>query len=478
MENVIAYTGIDLNDKTFNFTSSIKTAQEQAELELESLQETIDSLKSLTPKCDKIDYVLAACSGALCGIIDIFLVGSPGDSPLGDITDRWFTNRTKDFAKLCGWKGGNEKSAIGFLERHFKVPYDQRGAGDAGRIVSGMNPSNHHFKSLAHNPSLIGLFFSILDQFTNSSHFIGEDVFSTDGRLTLISLEQADDRFELRGHNIPSKFFCAFVNWFGHLMSDVAGSSGGKGRGTGLPSPFWTWINDIVAIKAKLGLSASNFDKTFYDFALEIYKQGYDARFQTAQAIPVFINEVVVRLFYMVRRLMRYLSEVEASNRSIESMWTACNPFGNLTVRRMTTVAHGTFCLLDIGDATIRGFAKGGGSFNLVEFVIRLNIIGVGRFSISLYRESKDGLKFLQAKKRGEFARREKNIVADYMDGLRILSNRYDDTELKSLIEQLKNEERFEDTFKKSVTLAEQRSVEKPLKTKEDIDNFFNPPKP
>ena len=36
--------------------------------------------------------------------------------------------------------------------------------------------------------------------------------------------------------------------------------------------------------------------------ALDIYKQGYDARFQTAQAIPVFINELLVRFIYSIRR--------------------------------------------------------------------------------------------------------------------------------------------------------------------------------
>ena len=32
-------------------------------------------------------------------------------------------------------------------------------------------------------------------------------------------------------------------------MSDVSGSSGSKGRGMGIPSPLWTWTNDIIAIK-------------------------------------------------------------------------------------------------------------------------------------------------------------------------------------------------------------------------------------
>ena len=47
-----------------------------------------------------------------------------------------------------------------YLEKKFKVPYDQS-VGDAASEVFTLTPNNHHFKSLAHNPSLVGLFFSI-----------------------------------------------------------------------------------------------------------------------------------------------------------------------------------------------------------------------------------------------------------------------------------------------------------------------------
>ena len=467
-KDVIVQTDLNIGDGQFAFTSSIEAATEQACLELDTLQETIDSIKALKPQCDKIDYAVAAGSGALCGIVDIFLVGAPGESPLGDITDKWFANRTKDFARLCGWrkKGGNEKSAIGFLERKFRVPYDQRGMGDPASVLD-VNPGNHHFKSLAHNPSLLGLFFSILDQFTNSSHFVD------DGQL--IELINDEGSFELRGNNIPSKFFCAFVNWFGHLMSDVSGSSGSKGRGRGIPSPLWTWMNDIIVIKAKLGKSASDFDKTFNEIALTLFNKGYDSRFQTAQAIPVFLNESIVRLFYMVRRIFRYYADTEKGDRDISSLWTTCKPFSNPTVRRMLTVAHGTFCLLDIGDATVRGFAKGGGAFNPVEFVLRLNIVGVGRFAISLYGEAKDGVRYVKAKEDTDFARREMVIVENYLTGLKILSEKYDDKDLKTFIDQIRDGEQIVEAFQKSVELAEKRCVPDPLKTKAEIDNYFMP---
>lgn len=365
---------LSIDDDGFGFATFIDNALAQAEGELVVLNETVESIRKLKPQCDKLDYILAASSGALSGVVDVFLVGKPGESPIGDFTDKWFANRIMGFAKLCHPEKKEFDSlepALRFLEKQFKVPYDQTGVGDAGRIVFKMNAKNHHFKSLAHNPSLLGLFFSILDQFSNTSHFISSG--------ELISLQQADNKWELQGGNIPGKLFCGFVNWFGHLMSDVSGSQSSVkagNRGMGVPSPLWTWTNDIIAIKAKLGLNATETDKAMNKLALEIFEKGYDTRFQTSQAIPVFLNELLVRFFYAVRRLFRYFSETSKTERSFKIMWRKCEPFSNPTVKRMLTVAHGTFCLVDAGDAVARAFVSGAGTFDAFEFILRLNVVG------------------------------------------------------------------------------------------------------
>ena len=171
----------------YSFGYSIESSLAEANKELDDIdlkiEETIDSIKALTPECDKLDYALAVSSGALCGIIDIFLVAKPGESPLSNITDKWFGEMTERFAKLCGWDGTiNEElpvpdalhSAIEHIEKRFKIPYDQTSAGPGLNKIFRITPDNHHFKSLAHNPTLCGLFYSILDQFTNTSHFVSQ----------------------------------------------------------------------------------------------------------------------------------------------------------------------------------------------------------------------------------------------------------------------------------------------------------------
>lgn len=49
--------------------------------------------------CDKYDYLIAIACGVIGGLIDIFLVGSPGNSKLGNWTDKQVDKTVTNFAK-------------------------------------------------------------------------------------------------------------------------------------------------------------------------------------------------------------------------------------------------------------------------------------------------------------------------------------------------------------------------------------------
>lgn len=475
-DNLILNLDLDSN---FSATSSVSVAMLNAEQELASLDENIETLSETTVECDKSDYVLSACSGLLCGIIDVFLVGKPGESPIGNLTDQWFADRTKDFAKLCKWDSSKDdslKSAIQHLENKFKIPYDQTSPGPIGKDYLDLNTFNHHFKSLAHNPTLVGLFFSILDQFGETvngqyrptSHFVDNG--------TLVTVSVYDSSFELRGKNVPAKLFCGIVNWFGHLISDQSGSHSSKGRGMGIPSPVMSWTNSIIVIKQSLKIPSSSFDKQLNELAQKLFVEGFDMRFQTAQLIPVFLNECIVRLFYCTRRLVKYFSNLDSvEDFSFHDLWETCKPFNNNSIKRILTVAHGVFCLVDVGDATIRGFATGGGSFNVSEFFLRVNIAGVGRFAICIVNEINMAVDQAHNMNEAAYLSRKRVIVSYYLDGLKELAVLYDDRDLVSFVDDFKEKDLYREAFQKSVELAKKRKVpeEKILKSKEDIDSYF-----
>ena len=152
-----------------------------------------------------------------------------------------------------------------------------------------------------------------------------------------------------------------------------------------------------------------------------------------------------------------------------------CEPFSNASVKRMLTIAHGTFCILDLGDATIRVIVAGKGSFNPIEFFLRVNIAGVGRFTISLLGEGKryNMLKTTQNKRR--YIQHEKQVEYYYIQGLKVLQRKYNDQYLIQLIENLINSHLYADAFNQSIVLAKKRNVPKEilLKNKRDIDRYF-----
>lgn len=312
-------------------------------------------------KCDKYDYLVAVGCGAIAGMVDIFFVGAPYDSKLQAWTDTQVDNVVMSFAKTCGWnpRAGKEKSvssAIGFLEKTFPVNYDQRHSGDVGGLFA-MSASNHHMKSLAHSPDIIGLFFSILNQFTSTSSFLNS------GQLITIQTETC----ELQGHDFISKLFCGITNWFGHIMSDIAGSSGATGRGSGIVIPFYELFQLCNFGNFKVGEHRN----TLATIATKVFQNGYDARFGLTMAIPVALCDLSIKLIWSIKHYFyhhRPLKECIPTKKHDD-------------LRMMLIVGNGTLCLMDGTDAAIR---SGG---NWVKFFLRLNIVAWFRFVILVLKE-------------------------------------------------------------------------------------------
>ena len=75
--------------------------------------------------------------------------------------------------------------------------------------------------------------------------------------------------------------------------------------------------------------------------------------------------------------------------------WKNTLPWKNRTIVRMITIATGTFTLIDLADAAIRGSIKSGGNPAMFakEFILRVNFVGVGRFAIAIGTDVSMGIK-------------------------------------------------------------------------------------
>lgn len=318
-------------------------------------------------KIDKTDLLLSVGVGAVSGIVDILFVGSAttikeDSSVLTKWSDKKVDDTIKRFSKLLGWnpREGNEdnvKSAIGFLERNFKVNYDHRHSGDVGNLFK-MNTKDHHLKSLGHSPDIIGLFFSIINQFTSTASFV------SDGQLITIHSETMD----LKGSNFVAKLFSGFVNWFVHLLSDVGGSSGASQRGSGIAMPFYSLTQFLNVGKFDVGKDK----QTIAEIANRAFREGYDFRHGIANAIPVLLTEIIIRFLWSVRACFQHDYSLKELIPNLQN---------NDSLRRMLLMGHGTLSILDGIDAGIKS------SGNALVFVNNLNLIAWLRLSLLVLKE-------------------------------------------------------------------------------------------
>ena len=330
-------------------------------------------------KCDKYDYMIAAFCGGAAGLIDVFFVGDPLTSVLGKRVDKVADGFVQKAAQFF-WKtdqrttGKSKKmpqtleQCISYLEQAFPVNYDARYAKDLvveDGVLGGMRPLNHHLLSLAHSPDPIGLIFSIIDQFMGYATFVDK------GKIIHVVPQKKSGAIPyMQGTDLTSMIFCGFVNWIGHLISDLVGSSstrkaGKTGRGAGIPMPFYELF---------LFCDFGDIDgKSFSQTMISVFEEGYDARFGATMAIPVVLNELMIKIIWMIRQ--KFVRK---------KTWQESIPTSkHADLRIMLIVGDATLCLVDGADAAVHGVAEG----NVISFICHLNLVGWTRLIMLVLKE-------------------------------------------------------------------------------------------
>ena len=360
------------------------------------------SIDKLTNHADKLDYAVSVASGIISGIIDILFVGK---FDLQEGRD-WSSEKINDFvttvAKKQGYEGDDLQGAIRHLEK-FGAPSDSVYNDFGGGL-------QHHLRDFAHHASPVGLVFSMLTQFTQKAYGT-----NTAGAFIVVPI----DKTTFIGDSVPTKITFGLVYWVLHMASDMAGSSGAPGAGTGIPGPILSIVKllsstPIFNNKDQVNELSLKVSKLFNGTLLaekdangKIIK-GADGKplihqmdlrgelgvmHQLAkQALPVIVNEAFVRGFYFINRL---IGEIKDKQSLKDVDWDKTIPFGNRTIERMMTIATGTFTAIDTLDAVIEGAINS--KANWLEFgrqvVLRLNFVGIGRFTIALGTDAFMGLR-------------------------------------------------------------------------------------
>jgi len=352
---------------------------------------------------DKWDYIIATSSGVMTAAMDVLW-----DKNL-DFREAhsWGVEKTNvfvlDVAKKQGFKGKDLSGAVKYLEDKFPIPAD--------KLTNDFGGGNyHHLRDFSHHPTITGLIFSIITQFTG----IG---YGTDTTGKFIHVEVPKE--VLCNGGIIEKLYAGIVSWTFHMISDIAGSSSsvamGK-EGTGIPGPLMSLLKELssvpgikdIAGKDKKGYSKFSVycSKLFNGTLLgehnekgEIVQGGeikFDLRTELGigheaisnkQYLPVLINELVVRGFYSIRRFMTELKEkaVSSLNGLMQIDPKSFLPWKSKTLTHMLMISSTVFSVIDITSAGIKAALKNKNNKAgfAVDFIQGINLFGTGRLAIA-----------------------------------------------------------------------------------------------
>ena len=354
-----------------------------------SLFEISNEMDMLSSHADKLDYFMAVASGLLCGMMDILWV-SDFDLYRGrDAATEKVNDLVVKISKMCGNKSDDLKDSVAYLEKMFPIPED-------GNTPDFGGGRQHHLRDFGHHPTVVGLVFSLLTQFTRYSYGTNKE-----GAFITVPVPEKSQIFI--GKSIPDKIFRGTVIWFFHLVSDVAGSSStvDMSGGTGILGPILSLAKEISATKLFRNAKVQNYDLSLFlsklfngtlfakrDESGKIIKETilkFDFRGELGvleelgrQAIPVIANDVIVRSFYFVRRMSVELKQSEVNLISDIKWidWNRCAPFNNPTVDRMLTIAFGIFSSVDFT-----------GAIATQSYWVSVNYVGIGRFTVAVGKE-------------------------------------------------------------------------------------------
>lgn len=195
-----------------------------------------NQIELLSSQADTLDYLISVASGILCGMLDILWVGEFSLEYGREIGSDKVEAFVKKAAKLTGCESDDLGASVKYLEKLFPIPSD----GNTPDFGGGLQ---HHLRDFAHHPTIVGLMFSLLTQFTYKSY--GTD---TAGMFLVVDVPEKSRPFI--GEDTPTKILYGTLTWFFHLVSDMAGSSStaGKTGGTGIPGPLLALAKEISVL--------------------------------------------------------------------------------------------------------------------------------------------------------------------------------------------------------------------------------------
>ena len=261
---------------------------------------------------DKEDIVICAIAAIVGASIEILTIGIPHTSPQGtqagplaNYIREWFN---KKFPEEEMQKIANSNLS--------KVPFDAQDNRNTEIYVEGLSAYYHRLLELGHDP-VLGFIVGVFDIMNGSMTTIDKR-----GKIVSQFLDVYSDRKE-------TNIFAALSKQVAHFKSDVTTSMG-------LPVPLMGLFNLL-----QFG-SIGEEEQTIAEIVQGMYYEGYDFIHFCAMSIPVMITEVIVRIFYSLKK-------IKEGNSIKDSIPISTNRIKHPKLGTMLFIAHSGATAVNLG---------------------------------------------------------------------------------------------------------------------------------
>ena len=337
---------------------------------------------------EKKYYAAAAASGLLTGMLSSFHLSEKQLKAIGTFKEKNWSPLIVKAANFAGYKKSDYKGASKYL------------VSKAVRVIEKNEKTKEYLTVLSKHPSLTGLLFSIITQYCGKIVVLSEN-----GEITYRKLHD----YYVIGESNEEKLICAALYWVFALAVNEMESKRRIIDNLEIPKGLRKIIKEIAHssfikdfpsdYKEAEKLFSNWLEKTIKRAGLYSEKKEDDGKSHpldsimgmvlnlTKEALPVLINEGIVRSMYVLLRVCTVIKE-----KKISTFAEFCEippedilPEDGRILSNMCMIASALFAGANIAGAVLKGLKekKVNGRKFAETFLAELNIVGIGRFILA-----------------------------------------------------------------------------------------------
>lgn len=393
---VVNYERIDPAHYSFSyhFDDGVDFRMDESEQATETTDYVDVEFDGKVEESDRIYYSIAAASGILTGALCMLHLSEEQLKAVDKFKEKDWKPVIVSVANLVGYKKSDYKGASKYLVTH------------AVRTLEKNEKAKETLTVLAEHPSIAGLIFSVLTQFTGKAITLSEN--------GVIKKSKLPDYYAV-GDTNAEKIVFAFLYWLFVLGVDEATSKRRVLDEIGISKDLLKKIKEFASFPFFKNIptdytEAEEFFSQWLNKTIkgaELYAENEDedkkqnplfalmgvALNLAEDSFPILINECIVRSLYILVRLCYEVRErkITSFDKLAEIPVVSILPSEGRVLSGMCLIASASFAGANIAGATLKAIKEkkvNGRKFSSA-FLAELNIAGIGRFLFACAADSK-----------------------------------------------------------------------------------------